>query len=92
MIVPLILIVILSVLAIFFTGSNQTMIEVIVFGYTIKSTVGLLLTGALGIGIVLGILSMLPSMGKRSLDLLRHKEELAQMKQKEAAKKIETKS
>jgi hypothetical protein len=91
MIVPLILIVVLSILAIFFTNSNQTMIEVIVFGYTIKSTVGLLLAGALGIGIVLGILSMLPAVGKRSFDLIKHKEELAQMKQKEAARKSETK-
>jgi uncharacterized integral membrane protein len=91
MIVPLILIVILSVLAIFFTNSNQTIVQVIVFGHTIKSTIGLLIAGTLGIGIILGVLSMLPAVGKRSLDLIRHKEELAQMKQKEAARKPETK-
>jgi lipopolysaccharide assembly LapA-like protein len=91
MIVPLILIVVLSVLAIFFTNSNQTMVEVIVFGSTIKSTIGLVVVSTLGIGIVLGILSMLPSVWKRSFDLLRKGEELAQMKQKEAARQPETK-
>ncbi len=87
MILPLIMILVVAILAIFFTNANQTVIQVIVFGHTIKSATGLLLVGALGIGIVLGLLSMLPSVLKRSLDVLRHKEELAQMKQKEAAKK-----
>ncbi len=87
MILPLIMILVVAILAIFFTNANQAVIQVIVFGHIIKSATGLLLVGALGIGIVLGILSMLPSVLKRSLDVLRHKEELAQMKQKEAAKK-----
>lgn len=91
MIVPLILVVVLSVLAIFFTNSNQAIVQIIVFGHTIKSTIGLLITGALGIGIVLGVLSMLPAVGKRSFDLIKHKEELAQIKQKEAARRPETK-
>ena len=91
MIVPLILIVILSILAIFFTSSNQSVIEVIVFGYTINGTVGLLIVGALGLGLLLGIVSLLPAVGKRSFDLLRRNEELAQMKQREAARKPEIK-
>jgi hypothetical protein len=66
-------------------------VQVIVFGHTIKSTIGLLIAATLGIGVVLGVLSMLPAVGKRSLDVIRHKEELAQIKQKEAARKIETK-
>ena len=91
MIIPLILIVILSVLSVFFTNSNQTMVEAIVFGHTIKSTIGFLMAGALGVGVLLGILSMVPSVLKRSLTLLKQGEELAQMKQKDAAKKPETK-
>ena len=91
MIIPLILIVILSVLSVFFTNSNQTMVEAIVFGRTIKSTIGFLMAGALGVGVLLGILSMLPSVLKRSLTLLKQGEELAQMKQRDASKKPETK-
>jgi hypothetical protein len=91
MIVPLLLIVVVSILAIFFTNSNQTMIEVIVFGSTIKSTIGFVVIATLGIGIVLGILSMLPSVWKRSFILLKQGEELAQMKQKEATRRPETK-
>ena len=91
MIIPLILIVILSVLSVFFTNSNQTMVEAIVFGHTIKSTIGFLMAGALGVGVLLGILSMLPSILKRSLTLLKQGEELAQMKQKDTSKKPETK-
>jgi len=92
MIVPLILILVISILAIFLTNSNQTMVEVIVFGYTFQSTTGFLIIGTLCIGIVLGVLSMLPSVWKRSFALLRMGEELAQIKQKEAARKPETKS
>lgn len=91
MIIPLILIVVISILAIFLTNSNQTMVEVIAFGYTFNSTTGFLIIGTLCIGIVLGILSMLPSVWKRSFALLRMREELAQMKQKETATKPETK-
>jgi Protein of unknown function (DUF1049). len=91
MIVPLILIVIVSVLAIFFTNNNQVMVEVVAFGYAFESTTGFLMVGTLCIGIVLGILSMLPSVWKRSFALLRMREELAQSKQKEAARKSETK-
>ncbi len=91
MIAPLILVVVLSILAIFFTNSNQTIVQVIVFGHTIKSTIGLLIAGTLGIGIVLGVLSMLPSVWKRSFDLIKRREELAQIKQKEAVRKPEAK-
>lgn len=91
MTIPLILIVILSVLSVFFTNSNQTVVEVIAFGYKLKSSIGFLMVGALGIGVLLGILSMLPSVLKRSFTLLKQGEELAQMKQKDSAKKPETK-
>ena len=91
MIIPLILIVVISILGIFLTNSNQTMVEVIAFGYTFNSTTGFLIIGTLCIGIVLGVLSMLPSVWKRSFALLRMLEELAQMKQKETATKPETK-
>ena len=93
MIVPLILIVVLSVLSIFFTNDNQKIVEVIVFGRTIKNSIGFLVIGTLGVGFLLGILSMLPSVWKRSFDLSRRSEELAQMKQREASvRKTEMKS
>ena len=92
MLIPLILILALSVLSIFFTNSNQTAVQVIAFGYTIKGTIGFLVVGAVGIGILLGILSMLPAIWKRSYALLKQGEELAQLKQKEASRKPETKS
>jgi len=91
MIIPLILIVAVSVFSVFFTNNNQTMVEVIAFGSTIKSTIGLLIVGALGMGILLGMLSMMPSVWRRSFALLKQGEELAQMKQKEASRKSETK-
>ena len=91
MIIPLILIVVVSVFSVFFTNNNQTMVEVIAFGSTIKSTIGLLIVGALGMGILLGMLSMMPSVWRRSFALLKQGEELAQMKQKEASRKSETK-
>ena len=87
MIIPLILVMAVLILAIFITNANQTVIELIVFGYHINGTIGLLIMGTLGAGIILGMLSMLPAVMKRSLALLKKGEELAQMKQKEASKK-----
>lgn len=91
MTIVLILLVLVAVLAIFITNANQTIIEVILFGMTIKGSLGFILVGTLSIGIVLGIVSMLPSVWKRSFHLLRRNEELAQIKQKEAAHKPDTK-
>ena len=79
MLFTMIVVVIVAVLAVFFTSYNQTMIEVIFFGFPVQGTVGLFLVLALGLGVVLGILIMLPGLIGRTWTLSRHKRRLAQL-------------
>ena len=79
MLFTMIVVVIVAVLAVFFTSYNQTMIEVIFFGFPVQGTIGLFLVLALGLGVVLGILIMLPGLIGRTWTLSRHKRRLAQL-------------
>jgi uncharacterized integral membrane protein len=79
MIFTMIFVVIVAVLAVFFASYNQTMVEVSFFGFPVQGTVGLFLVLALGIGVVLGILIMLPGLIGRSWSLSKHRKRLAQL-------------
>jgi uncharacterized integral membrane protein len=75
----MIVVVIVAVLAVFFASYNQTMIEVLFFGFPVQGTIGLFLVLALALGVVLGILIMLPGLIGRSWTLNQHKRRLAQL-------------
>ncbi len=79
MMFTMIVVVIVAVLAVFFASYNQSMIEVFFFGFPVQGTVGLFLVLALALGIVLGILIMLPGLVGRSWSLSKHKKRLAQL-------------
>lgn len=79
MIFTMIVVVIVAVLAVFFASYNQNMIEVVFFGFPVQGTVGLFLVLALALGVVLGILIMLPGMIGRSWSLSRHRKRLAEL-------------
>lgn len=79
MIFTMIVVVIVAVLAVFFASYNQGMIEVIFFGFPVQGTIGLFLVLALGLGVVLGVLIMLPGMIGRSWSLSRHRKRLAEL-------------
>jgi len=79
MIFTMIVVVIVAVLAVFFASYNQGMIEVIFFGLPVQGTIGLFLVLALGLGVVLGVLIMLPGMIGRSWSLSRHRKRLAEL-------------
>lgn len=73
MLISLVLAVILSVLAVFFASYNPTVVQVNVFGYAAKGSLGVIIVVAVGVGALLGVLVMLPSTLSRSWALLRHK-------------------
>lgn len=79
MIFTMIVVVIVAVLAVFFASYNQSMIEVFLFGLPVQGTIGLFLVLALALGVVLGILIMLPGLVGRSWSLSKHKKRLAQL-------------
>ena len=79
MIISLIVVVAVAILAVFFASYNPTLVSVNVFGYPVQGTVGLLMVIALGLGIVVGVLLMLPSVISRSWALIRHKRKLQEL-------------
>ena len=79
MLISLILAVAVTILAVFFASYNQTVITVNLFGYQVQGTVGLLMVVALGVGVLVGVLLMLPSVISRSWALMRHKRKLQEL-------------
>lgn len=86
MIFTLVIVVVVAVLAVFFASYNQQMVEIILFGFPVQGTIGLFLVLSLGIGILLGILVMLPSLLKRSWWLNRQSKKIEELEQKPARK------
>lgn len=76
-----------AILAVYFSSYNQTMIEINLYGYPIQGTTGLFLVITLGIGVLLGVIIMLPSVWKRSFAIQRQRRQMEDMGQKKRAKK-----
>ncbi len=76
MLLSLVLAVVFSILAVYFANYNQTVVEVSLFGHPAKGSLGLIIVIAIGIGVVLGVLVMLPSIVSRSWALIRHKRKI----------------
>lgn len=90
MLFSLIMIVAVAILAVLFASYNPTVVSIDLFGYPVQGTIGLLLVVALGVGVLLGVIVMLPSLWKRSFDIRRQRkqmEELSRKPKRPAAKK-----
>lgn len=90
MLFSLVMIVAVAILAVLFASYNPTLVRIDFFGYPVQGTIGLLLVVALGIGVLLGVIVMLPSLWKRSFAMRRQRkqmEELSQKKRPAARKK-----
>ncbi len=83
----LVIIVAVAILAVFFSSYNQTIVEIDFFGYAIHGTIGLFLIVALGIGVLLGVIMMLPSVWKRSFAIQRQRKQMEELDQKKRTKK-----
>ena len=79
MIVSVILTLIVTIVAVMFSLQNTTMVTVSFFGYPVEGAIGLFMLIALGVGVLLGILLMVPSVIGRSLALRRHKRRIAEL-------------
>ncbi len=76
MLLSLVLAVVFSILAVFFANYNQTVVQVSLFGYPAKGSLGLVIVISVGVGVLLGVLVMLPSIISRSWALVRHKRKI----------------
>jgi uncharacterized integral membrane protein len=87
MIVSLILTLVAVILAVMIALENTTLVQVTFFGYGVQGAVGLFLLIALGVGVVLGILLMLPALIGHSLTAMQSKRKIAQLEYKPSRKK-----
>ncbi len=76
MLISLVLAVIFAILAVYFANFNQAVIQVNLFGYPIKGSLGLIIVSAVGLGVLLGVLVMLPSIISNSWALIRHRRKI----------------
>jgi putative membrane protein len=76
MLLSVVLAVAFSILAVFFANYNQTVVQVSIFGYQAKGSLGVVIVVAVGVGVLLGVLVMLPSIVSRSWELIRHKRKI----------------
>jgi uncharacterized integral membrane protein len=87
MIVSLILTLVAVIFAVIIALENTTMVQVTFFGYAVQGAVGIFLLIALGAGVVLGILLMIPALIGRSWTVMQHKRKIAQLENKPSRKK-----
>ena len=90
MILSIILMFIVAIVAVVFSWQNPEVITVSFFGSPVDGPVGLFLLIALGLGILLGILLMMPSLVSRSFTAARYRRRIAEMEamSKEPAAKV----
>ena len=87
MIISFVLVVVVTILAVYFSTFNQTIITVNLFGYPVEGPTGLFLILTLGIGALLGILIMLPSVISRSWTLMKHKRRVRELENAASSQK-----
>lgn len=76
MLLTLILFVIMAVLAAYIASNNVAVIDMNLLGYPLKGQTGVVVVAAFGIGVVLGIVAMLPALISRSWAVIRHRRKL----------------
>ena len=91
MLFSLIITLLITIGAVFFASYNHTMTRINLFGYGIDGEVGLFMIVAIGIGILLGVIIMLPSVWKRSWAITRQQREINELSQQPARKSAKKK-
>ncbi len=81
MIFSLIFTVVVTIVAVMFSLENTTLVRVSFFGYPVDGAIGLFMLIALGLGLLLGILLMIPPLLGRSWALELHKRRLAKLEE-----------
>lgn len=81
MLVSLILVVVVTILAAYFASNNLTVMSIDLLGYPLRAPTGIMIVSALGIGVLLGVLIMLPALISRSWALIRHKRKLQDLQE-----------
>ncbi len=81
MIFTVIVTIAITVAAVTISLQNPTIVRVSLFSYLVEGPIGLLLLIALGSGVLLGIVLMLPALISRSWALMRQRKQMENMLQ-----------
>ncbi len=73
MLLSLVFAVAFGIVAVYFANFNQQIVQISLFGFPAKGTLGFVIVVAIGVGVLLGVIVMLPSFISRSWALVRHK-------------------
>jgi len=87
MIVSLILTLAAAIVAVIIAMDNTAMVQVAFFGYPVQGAVGVFMLLAFGVGVVLGILLMVPSLIGHSWTTAQNKRRIAQLEKKPSRRK-----
>ncbi len=81
MFLSLVLMMVIAILSVFFALENTEVVRVYFFRYPIEGALGVFLLASLGIGLLLGVLLMMPAMIARSISIARHKRRISELEQ-----------
>jgi uncharacterized integral membrane protein len=76
MVFALILALVITIVMVFFALENPVMVSVSFFGYTLKGSLALFLLAAMGIGVLIGLLTMLPGRIRSGLSNARNRKKI----------------
>jgi uncharacterized integral membrane protein len=76
MIFALILALVIAIVMVFFALENPMMVSVSFFGYAVEGSLALIILAAVGIGVVIGLLLMIPGRIKSGLSNARHRKKI----------------
>jgi putative membrane protein len=76
MIFALILALVISIVMVFFALENPLVVSVSFFGYAFQGSLALFILAAMGVGVLIGLLLMLPGRIKSGLSNARHRKKI----------------
>ncbi len=79
MLIALVIAVIVTILAVFFANYNPTLVVINLFGFALKGPIGLFLVIALGLGVLVGVLMLLPSVIGSRWTLMRNRRKMEEL-------------
>lgn len=76
MIFALILALVIAIVMVFFALENPVLVSVSFFGYEVEGSLALFILAAMGVGVLIGLLLMIPGRIKSGLSNARHRKKI----------------
>ncbi len=77
----MILVMAVAIVSVFFALENTEIVQVTFFRYPLKGSIGVILLVTFGVGVLMGIVLMMPAMISRSIKIARHRRRIGELEQ-----------